>query len=81
MNIQLIQGKFIAQDAMDILTQMIDVKVRYHENKISQCANEEDIKYRENKIKKLQNELSALRNTLYRREAEVTLQAVVEMEV
>lgn len=62
MDIQLIQGKFSAKDALDILTQMIHVKIKYHENKIQQCTNEEDIKMRETKIKRLQKDLFEAKN-------------------
>ena len=62
MDIQLIQGKFNAKDALDILTQMIHVKIKYHENKIQQSSNEEDIKMRETKIKRLQKDLYEAKN-------------------
>jgi hypothetical protein len=61
MNIQLIQGNFDAKDALAIITQMIDVKIKYHESKISNNNNEEDIKFREAKIIRLQKDLSDIR--------------------
>ena len=61
MNIQLIQGQFKAKDAIDMITQMIHVKVTYHENKISNTSNEEDIKFCETKIKQLQKDLFEIR--------------------
>ena len=64
MNIQLIQGEFNSIDTLDLLTQMIHVKIRYHENKIATNINEEDIKARESKIKRLQKELFELRASL-----------------
>ena len=62
MNIQLIQGEFSPSDALDIITQMIHIKIKYHENKINRDSDEADIKSRENKIKKLQKELFEVRN-------------------
>lgn len=62
MDIQLIQGKFSAKDALEILTQMVHVKIKYHENKIQQSSNEEDIKMREMKIKRLQKDLFEAKN-------------------
>ena len=62
MDIQLIQGKFSAKDALEILTQMIHVKIKYHENKIQQSSNEEDLKMREMKIKRLQKDLFEAKN-------------------
>ena len=54
MNLQLIQGQFSAGDAIDILTKMVEVKIKFHEAKILSQLNEEDIKMRENRIKQLQ---------------------------
>ena len=57
MKIQLIKGTFDAKEATDIIAQMIHVKIKFHESKISNLSNEEDIKFREGRIKQLQKEL------------------------
>jgi len=57
MNLQLIQGQFSTQEAIDIITQMINVKIKFHESKIDSAHNEEDIKMREQRIKQLQQHL------------------------
>lgn len=62
MNIQLIQGHFSTQDAIDIITQIINVKIKFHENKIDNAHNEEDIKMREQRIKQLQQSLQESRS-------------------
>jgi hypothetical protein len=64
MDIQLIQGQFSGKDALDIITQMVQIKIRFQESKISHLSNEEDIKVREKKIQALQNELHKVRNYL-----------------
>ena len=51
MNIQLIQGQFGGKEAIELITQMIHAKVKFHENIIGNNDNEEDIKMRENRIK------------------------------
>ena len=56
MNIQLIRGSYTQAEALDILTQLIHVKIRYHESKIEKSHNEEDIKMREKRIKQLQQD-------------------------
>lgn len=61
MNIHLIQGAFGTDDAMELITQMVHIKIKYHEDRIGQDSSEEDIKYRESKIKQLQKELFHLR--------------------
>ena len=57
MEIQLVKGQFNTQEALDIITKFIHVKIKFHESKISQSLSEEDIKMRESKIKHLQQEL------------------------
>lgn len=61
MKLQLFNGHFTAQDALDILTRMTQIKVGYHERQISTSDNEEDIKWREKRIKDLQRDLQAAR--------------------
>ena len=56
MTIQLIQGQFSANEAIEIITKMVHVKIKFHEDKIHSNANEEDIKMRERRIKQLQKE-------------------------
>ncbi len=57
MELSLIQGRFRRQDAIDILTRMVHVKINFHESRIQESSNEDDIKFRESKIKQLQREL------------------------
>lgn len=57
MELSLIQGRFRKQDAIDILTRMVHVKISFHESRIQQSSDEDDIKFRESKIKQLQREL------------------------
>lgn len=80
MYIQLINTEFSSGDALDIIGQMIQIKIKYHENKIAKNSNEEDIKYREAKIKGLQNELFNLRNSLAGKEGKVKLDATIKIE-
>lgn len=56
MNIQLLNGHFSSSEAIDLLAQFVQVKVRFHENKIEKSQNEEDIKMREKRIKQLQQD-------------------------
>lgn len=80
MNIQLIQGSFPAADAMELIAQMIQIKIRYHEGKISSQSNEEDIKAREAKIKHLQNELHDLRKAFNSTGTNVQVDGVIKIE-
>lgn len=64
MKIQLINGHFTAQETTDLVSQLIQVKIKFLENKISTLLLEEDIKSMEAKIINLQNTLSTLRHEL-----------------
>jgi hypothetical protein len=66
MKIQLIQGKFNAQDAMELVSKMIHMKIKFHESRITNTCSEEDIKMRESKIKHLQKDLYEARNFISR---------------
>ena len=57
MKINLITGQFTGKDAISIITKMIDVKIKFQEEKIKRSDNEEDVKMRETRIKSLQKEL------------------------
>lgn len=79
MSMQLIRGEFKAADALDLITQMIHVKIRFHEEHIRQDSSEEDIKYRESRIKQLQKELYELRQRLDRQPTAVKLDGVIKV--
>ncbi len=75
MNIQLIKGSFTAQEAIDIITQMINVKIKFQENKIANSDSEEGIKMREKRIKDLQQDLNDARKFIENHEENISLQS------
>lgn len=77
MNIQLIQGEFNSNDAFELITQLIQVKIKYHETKINVSATEEDIKQRESKIKLLQKELYNYQGAFTSKNLTVNIDAVI----
>lgn len=64
MNIQLIKGNFSKEESLDLLSQLIQVKIRFHENKISREHDEADIKMRETRIRQLQQDFHNLKAAL-----------------
>jgi len=64
MELELIDGQFTSSEAISIITQMIHVKIKFHESKIENNSNEEDVKMRERKIKRLQKELYEVRHEI-----------------
>lgn len=61
MQIQLINGQFGGREAAELITRMINVKIKYHEEKIQKDSSEEDIKMREARIRELQKDLYEVR--------------------
>ena len=78
-NLQLLKGSFTKEEALNILTKMVDVKIRYHEDKIHSSSNEEDIKMRENRIKQLQKELYEARLYIEKQPARVELNSEITL--
>ena len=63
--------------AFDLITKMIHVKIKYHEDKILKDNSEEDIKMREAKIKQLQKDLYNTRNSMENNKSKIKLQAQI----
>lgn len=80
MDIQLLEGDFKCNEALDLITQMIHLKIKFHENKINKSENEEDVKAREAKIKKLQKCLYEFRNNVGVGSNMVKINAIITIE-
>lgn len=80
MNIELMQGHFSTGEAIDLITHMVEVQIRFQENKIAKGINEEDIKFHEAKIKRLQSQLDELRRGMAPNASQLTLQSVIEIQ-
>lgn len=79
MNFQLIQGQFSPNEAVEIITKIIHVKIKYHENKIVETSSEEEMKMRETKIIKLQKDLFEIRNYIQDKKGTIDLQANIDI--
>ncbi|MFN5418020.1 MAG: hypothetical protein ACK5B9_13255 [Flavobacteriia bacterium] len=64
MEINLINGMFDGKDAVDLISEMVKVKILFLENKINATSSEEEIKMREKRIKQLQNDLKILKEEI-----------------
>ena len=80
MQLELIKGTFSEMEALDILTQMIQIKIKFHESKIAQHSSEEDIKYRESRLKHLQHELAAIRTALLQQNEPLQINATIHIQ-
>lgn len=79
MNIQLLKGHFSSEEAAELITQMVHVKIKFHESKISSDASEEDVKYRESRIKELQRDLYEFKKHIARDGNDVELHAQLDV--
>lgn len=64
MKIELIDGTFSREDAIELISVMILTKIKFHERKISQSDELEDIQFRERKIKSLTETLKTFRDEI-----------------
>ena len=78
MIIQLMEGKSRYKDVFEVLSQMINVKIRYPESQIDMDSNEEDIKPLESKIIILQNELFELRPTTDSKSENLIIEGIIK---
>jgi hypothetical protein len=79
MTVTLFKGNFKAAEALDMLTQMIHIKVKYHESKIDKSSNEEDMKMRERRIKELQKDLFEIRRYIEQKNKSIEVEAAIEI--
>ena len=79
MNIQLIQGQFDIKDAVDIITQMVQIKIKFQEDKIQHSSNEEDIKMREGRIKQLQTTLTEAKKYMENNGEKVSIRSEIHL--
>jgi cob(I)alamin adenosyltransferase len=74
MNFTLVSGEFTQTDALHLLTQLVEVKIKFHESKIEKSHQEEDIKMREQRIKQLQHDLQHAREAIMAKGSSCALQ-------
>lgn len=80
MQLQLLEGTFTNEEALDIINQMLQVKIKFHENKIEKSHNEEDIKMRERSIKQLQQNFYETRQAILLKGKNCQLEAEIKIK-
>lgn len=81
MHLQLIEGQYTVQESIELLTQLLQVKIKFHESKIEQTSSEEDISYRESRLRYLQQELANLRSLISNNNSTVHMSATIEVQL
>lgn len=64
MNIDLMNGTFSPNEAMELISRLVDAKIRFLQDRIETTASEEDIKMRETRIRRIQSEFHQAKKTL-----------------
>lgn len=77
MKISLLKGSFAPKEMEKIITEFIQVKIKFHEEKIQSSDEEETMKMRENRIIKLQNDLKDLRTFLNNTDSLINVDAEI----
>jgi len=77
---ELLKGVYSSAEAAELLFQLMQVKIKFHERKIEKSQNEEDIKMRENRIRELQHDLSELRGGMLQQGKACSLHAVIHID-
>lgn len=76
----IIKGTYSSDEAFEIVKNIIQLKINFHEEKISLSDNEEDIKMRENRIKSLQTDLFSFRKLVYSKTSSVDMNAILKLD-
>lgn len=79
MILQLVQGEFTKIETMDMITQMFEMRIKFHENKIKSSHNEEDVKMREKKIKFLQGELAQAKTYIVDKGEPIAISCTIDL--
>ena len=79
MNVQLVTGEFSKIETLNMITQMFEMRIKFHEDKILSSHNEEDVKMREKKIKFLQGELAQARTYLVSKEDLIAVSCTITL--
>lgn len=79
MDLPLIDGVYPRQDAIDLLTEMVALKIRYHERQLQQGQDVEDTRHREARIRRLQEALHAAREHIQQAGSLVSLNSSVHI--
>jgi|GEM_PF-7006661 len=79
MNIELISGTYNSNETLDLVTELVHVKIKYLEKKIESSMSEEEIKVRENRIKNLQREFYDFKQRVNQKDGRCKIQSTIQL--
>jgi ribosomal protein L29 len=80
MNIQLIEEEINGMEALELVTKLIHIKIKYLQNKMNLDNGTKESNEIETKIKKLQKELFQLKKKIESKNQFIKLDAVIKIE-
>lgn len=80
MKIQLLQGNFSKKEAIEIITHMVHVKVKFQEAKMKLSNNVEDIRKSEKIIQQMHKNLYNARVIIEKQEESINLEGLINIE-
>lgn len=81
MQLQLLKGAFSKTEAIALISQLVEAKIKFHEQKIDSDSSEEQIKMREGRIKELQQQWKAMREAILAGSGTVEAEGMIEVGV
>ena len=79
MELQLLNDTFSTNESIEIINQLFQVKIKFHEDKIKISHNEEDVKMRERKIIALQKGLADSREYILKNANNITINSTINL--
>lgn len=80
MNLRLTDGYFTREEALEFLTKIISMKIKYHEDKLGKAHKAEEIERRESHIKHLHKEFYEANQLIVAKNKKVEMNIVIEIK-
>jgi hypothetical protein len=81
MNLTLLDGHYRPEDARTLITELLRVKIAFHQRRIEAHKTEEDIKHSEKRIRELEASLQAALRELRDATGWIDMRAIASIEV
>lgn len=75
----LLDGTFEPKEGIELIRNMLRLKIQFHENKINGMGSEEDVEMRERRIKALQRDLDKLNSIKQEGSGSMHLSACIQL--
>lgn len=77
--IPLINSVYNFKDALELITHLIHIKIRYHQHRLQVKEKSEVVRMRENEIRQLQRELFEVTQLIHQNDQKVTIEVTIHI--